>query len=140
MLFDNLHKIEYNICISENLLVVTQKQLDEKEKRDMERNVRNAEKGGTFEVIEKMPTGKKVLVVIDPKLTSAGDERNMLQIADSLVSKPKDKVYSIREEGDMTGVTESAIAFCPEKFSSEEIAGFMRFWHKRIRNCKVIYA
>lgn len=140
MYFDNLHKMEYNIFISENLLVVTRKQLDEKEKRDMDRNMRNAKKGGTFEIIERMPTGKKVLVVIDPERTSAGEERNILQIADSLANKPKNKFYAIREAGDENGHSESAIVFCPEKFSDEEIAEFMRFWHKRIRNCKVIYA
>lgn len=110
----------------------------------MERNgknaMRNAEKGGTFEMIEKMPSGKKVMVVIDPKRTSEGDERNMMQIANSLANKPKDKVYAIREEGDEIGSSEGAIAFCPERFSREEIAGFMWSWHKRIRDCKVMYA
>lgn len=106
-----------------------------------ERNImRKAEKGGTFEAIKNMPSGKKVIVVIDPERMSTGDEKNIMQAANSLTSKPKNKVYAIREEGDKTGHSEGAIAFCPERFSDEEIAEFMRFWHKRIRNCKVVYA
>lgn len=141
MYFDNLHKIRYNIYKREYVFVTVNSIGRRKDMEKNERNImRNAEKGGTFEMIENMPSGKKVIVVIDPKRTSEGEERNMMQIANSLANKPKDKVYTIREEGDKTGSSEGAIAFCPDKFSKEEIAGFMRFWHKRIRDCKIMYA